>query len=128
MSCSDLIGLIFSRKIHVFYAYERLAANCSTCPSGNESGFTLAASNDDRKKGGNRSIEQAGRASGSLTPPPLTSARTAYAQEGRNEVFVLPSYQLGVTLPIHARVIAIDLNWATFSAIMIAEALVLVPA
>jgi hypothetical protein len=40
-------------------------------------------------------------------------ARTAYAQEGRNALFVLPSFQLEVTLPINARAHAIDLNWAT---------------
>lgn len=40
-------------------------------------------------------------------------ARRAYAQEGRDALFVLPLYQLGVTLPIHARVFAIDINWAT---------------
>jgi hypothetical protein len=35
-----------------------------------------------------------------------------FAQEGRDALFVLPSYQLAVTLPIDARILAIDFNAA----------------
>ena len=41
--------------------------------------------------------------------------REAYAREGRNALFVLPNYQLALTLPTEARVLAMDLNWATKS-------------
>jgi hypothetical protein len=41
--------------------------------------------------------------------------REAYAREGRNALFVLPSYQLALTLPTEARVLAMDFNWATKS-------------
>ncbi len=37
--------------------------------------------------------------------------REIYAREGRHALFVLPSYQLAVTLPLDARIIVIDLNW-----------------
>jgi hypothetical protein len=43
--------------------------------------------------------------------------RKAFAQEGRDALFVLPSYQLAVTLPTDARIIAIDFNAATRSEI-----------
>ena len=36
--------------------------------------------------------------------------RKAYSQEGRNALFVLPSFQLAVTLPIHVRIFAIDIE------------------
>jgi hypothetical protein len=38
-------------------------------------------------------------------------ARQAYAQEGRDALFVLPSYQIAVALPTDARVLIIDLNY-----------------
>jgi hypothetical protein len=38
--------------------------------------------------------------------------KEAFAQEGRGALFVLPSYQLAVTLPTDARILAIDFNWA----------------
>jgi hypothetical protein len=43
--------------------------------------------------------------------------REAYAREGRNALFVLPSYQLALTLPSDARVLAMDFNWADKSEI-----------
>jgi hypothetical protein len=38
-------------------------------------------------------------------------ARDAYAHEGRDALFVLPTYQLVVTLPTEARILLVDLNW-----------------
>ena len=43
--------------------------------------------------------------------------REIYAREGRDALFVLPSYQIAVTLPVDARIIVIDLNWETASKI-----------
>lgn len=43
--------------------------------------------------------------------------RKAYVRERRDALFVLPTYQLAVTLPTDARVLAIDLNWETESVI-----------
>jgi hypothetical protein len=43
-------------------------------------------------------------------------ARDIFAREGRDALFVLPSLPLVVTLPIEARVIAIDLSWEPESA------------
>jgi hypothetical protein len=37
-------------------------------------------------------------------------ARKAYSEEGRDALFVLPSFQLAVTLPTNARIFAIDLE------------------
>ena len=37
--------------------------------------------------------------------------REAYAREGRDALFVLPSYQIAVALPTDARIIVIDLNY-----------------
>ena len=34
-----------------------------------------------------------------------------FAREGRNALFVLPSYQLAVTLPVGARILVVDLNY-----------------
>jgi hypothetical protein len=44
-------------------------------------------------------------------------AREAYAQEGRDALFVLPGSQLAVTLPADARIIATDLNWQPVSVV-----------
>jgi hypothetical protein len=44
-------------------------------------------------------------------------AREVYAREGRDALFVLPSYQIAVTLPVNARIIVIDLNWEAESKI-----------
>ena len=42
--------------------------------------------------------------------------REAYAREGRNALFVFPSYELALTLPTEARVFAMDFNiWARVS-------------
>jgi hypothetical protein len=38
-------------------------------------------------------------------------ARGIYAREGRDALFVLPSYQIAVALPIEARILVIDLNY-----------------
>jgi hypothetical protein len=38
-------------------------------------------------------------------------AREVYAREGRDALFVLPSYQMAVTLPVGARILVIDLNY-----------------
>jgi hypothetical protein len=43
--------------------------------------------------------------------------RKAFAEEGRDALFVLPSSQLALTLPLDARVLAMDFNWATESEI-----------
>jgi hypothetical protein len=40
----------------------------------------------------------------------LDFARGTYALEGRDALFVLPSYQRAVTFPVSARIIVIDLN------------------
>jgi hypothetical protein len=48
-------------------------------------------------------------------PAAVDFLREAYAREGRNALFVLPSYQLALTLPTDARVLAMDVNWATKS-------------
>jgi hypothetical protein len=37
--------------------------------------------------------------------------REVYAHEGRDALFVLPSYQLAVTLPVDARILVVDLNY-----------------
>jgi len=37
--------------------------------------------------------------------------REVYAREGRDALFVLPSYQLAVTFPVDARIIVIDLDY-----------------
>jgi hypothetical protein len=37
-------------------------------------------------------------------------AREAYTQEGRDALFVLPSYQIAVAFPVGARLLVIDLN------------------
>jgi hypothetical protein len=39
--------------------------------------------------------------------------RKIFALEGRDALFVLPDFELAVTLPIAARVLAIHLNWQT---------------
>jgi len=41
----------------------------------------------------------------------LDFTREVYAHERRAAVFVLPSYQLAVTLPVDARILVIDLNY-----------------
>jgi hypothetical protein len=38
-------------------------------------------------------------------------AREVYAREGRDALFVLPSYQIAVTLPVDARILVIDLSY-----------------
>jgi hypothetical protein len=43
--------------------------------------------------------------------------REVYAREGRDALFVLPSYQIAVTLPTDARIIVIDLNYEAESTI-----------
>jgi hypothetical protein len=48
-------------------------------------------------------------------PAAIDFLREAYAREARNALFVLPSYQLALTLPTEARVLAMDFNWATKS-------------
>jgi hypothetical protein len=50
-------------------------------------------------------------------PAAVGFLRGAYAREGRNALFVLPSSQLALTLPTETRVLAIDINWATKSEI-----------
>jgi hypothetical protein len=50
-------------------------------------------------------------------PAAIDFIRKAYAREKRDALFVLPTYQLAVTLPTDARVLAIDLNWETESVI-----------
>jgi hypothetical protein len=48
-------------------------------------------------------------------PAAVDFLREAYAREGRNALLVLPIYQLALTLPTKARVLAMDFNWATQS-------------
>ena len=50
-------------------------------------------------------------------PAAVDFLREAYAREGRNSLFVLPSSQLALTLPTEARILAIGFNWATKSEI-----------
>jgi hypothetical protein len=44
-------------------------------------------------------------------------AREAYAREGRGALFVLPSSQLAVTLPVEARILVTGLNWEPVSTV-----------
>jgi hypothetical protein len=48
-------------------------------------------------------------------PAAVDFLREAYTREGRNALFVLPIYQLALTLPTETRVLAVDFNWATKS-------------
>jgi hypothetical protein len=43
--------------------------------------------------------------------------RDAFAAEGRNAIFVLPATQLALTLPVNARILAMDFNFAAKSEI-----------
>jgi hypothetical protein len=50
---------------------------------------------------------------GVFDPAAVDFLQEAYAREGRNALFVLPSYALALTLPTDARVLAMDFNlWA----------------
>ena len=44
-------------------------------------------------------------------PAAINFAREVYAREGRDSLFVLPSYQMAVTLPVGARILVVDLNY-----------------
>ena len=44
-------------------------------------------------------------------PAAINFAREVYAREGRDSLFVLPSYQMAVTLPVGARILVVDLTY-----------------
>jgi hypothetical protein len=45
-------------------------------------------------------------------------ARQQFALEGRNALFVLPASQLGLTLPLRARILMTGLNWQPLSEVL----------